>query len=122
MPSGTRTPGPIDRALAAELRALIARQGKLDKDVAAEAGIAGATFSNLVRALRPIDVSQLHAVSVVLNVEPADVMRSATEALRSHPEVFAAPALVTAEAPPVPEPPMPASRPRAHGTSRRDRD
>jgi len=89
MPQGRKTVEAIDHAVAAEIRALIGRAGRQDKDVAADAGIPPSTFSKMVRRpVRPMTVQHLAAIAGALGTEPGDIMSAASRAYRANPALF----------------------------------
>lgn len=81
MASGKREIGELTLALAAELRAEIARARLTQLEVAAMAGVSAQTLSKLLRGKAVLDVEQLAALSATLGMPASDVMTQAEHAL-----------------------------------------
>ena len=73
---------PMNQAVAAELRAEMARhKGLTQDDVARRSGESVTTVGKILRGEAMIDVKQLDNLSHALHVRPADVIASAERAL-----------------------------------------
>lgn len=75
--------GAATRAVAGELRAVVARRGIGQASLAEASGVAQATLSKILRGVAPIDVEQVYAICNALGVEPSDVLEAASREGRS---------------------------------------
>lgn len=64
----------LDKAVAAEIRAEMARGGTRVADVAATLSISASTASKLVKGERSIDLTELEMISDLLGVDPLALM------------------------------------------------
>lgn len=80
MASGKREVGALTQAVAAELRAALARRNVSQKFVAGAAEIPSATLGKILRGVSVIDVEQLYRICRAIGVEPQDVVANAVGA------------------------------------------
>lgn len=71
----------MSNAVAAELRALLARHRMSVRAFAAATGLPLSTLHKTLKAERAIDVEDLYEICVALDAEPAEVVAAATRAV-----------------------------------------
>jgi transcriptional regulator with XRE-family HTH domain len=75
---------PMNQAVAAELRAEMARhKGLTQQDVVDRSGVPYNTVGKILRGETMIDVKQLDAISLALNIQPNIIIARAERAVRS---------------------------------------
>ncbi|WP_029923827.1 helix-turn-helix domain-containing protein [Nocardia otitidiscaviarum] len=67
----------LREAVAAELRAAVARADLTQEQVAEKSGLSRVTVNRLLRALRSVDVEQLTALGEALDFEPGSLLDQA---------------------------------------------
>ncbi|SLD50561.1 transcriptional regulator, y4mF family [Mycobacteroides abscessus subsp. bolletii] len=67
----------IQLAVAAELRAAVARSGLTQEAVADQAGLSRSTVSRLLKGSRSADVTQLFKIAGVVGAEPGELLDAA---------------------------------------------
>lgn len=73
------TPTETRDAVAAEVRASLARDGRAAQTLASDTGISKAALSRKLRGLTPFYVEELLAIAVALDVDPAKFVSIASE-------------------------------------------
>lgn len=66
----TNTPHPLRARVAAEVRAELARQGKVPADVGEVLGLSRPTVTNRLRGDSPFDLDELETLAAWLGVTP----------------------------------------------------
>lgn len=66
----------IRDAIAAEVRAAIARDGRKAADIAAMTGISTSALSRKLKGLAPFWVDELLSIAAVLNVDPGTLIKA----------------------------------------------
>ena len=77
MGSKARTPGPLNEAVANEIRAERARRRLTQEQVIERSRVPRSTYVRLEAGTRNIDMEQLHAIARALGVAARDLMERA---------------------------------------------
>ena len=75
----TQQNNPLRAAIAAELRAVVARSDLTQEQVAEAAGLSRATVNRLLKGQRSVDSEQLIAIATALGFDPGEVLDQARD-------------------------------------------
>ena len=82
MKTPTREPGALNRAVAGEIRAELARRQWSQTELATRMGVDQMWLSRRLRAVKPLTLTEFEAIAEALEMTPAELMAAAVGRVR----------------------------------------